>query len=308
MEFFSSTTNIKFMEMRRYTVFIALVTTFVMIWGIFLKGFNFGLDFTGGYEFVVKFEQPRTLDEIEKAFAKFSLEPDRIQFLGSSESALLRFKSSIDAPLGELQSKIKEVFNDANIKSKIESSEYIGAEVGKELVYNGILAVVLAIAATMFYVSIRFEYRLAISAAIALLHDIVVILGIFAFTGWEFDIITLAALLAVLGYSLNDSIVVFDRVRENFRRMHKSNTIQIINASINQTLSRTIMTSFLTLLGVISLLFFGGDALFGFSVTLVIGIIVGTYSSIFIAGALSVLFGLSKTDFLNKEKILDEMP
>jgi preprotein translocase subunit SecF len=186
--------------------------------------------------------------------------------------------------------------------AKVQQINYIGPQVGSELATKGIIAVIVAVLATMVYIAVRFEYRLAVSSAIALIHDPMLILGVFAWFGIEFDLKALAAVLAVIGYSLNDTIVVFDRVRENFMKIRRTEPIDIMNLSINQTLSRTIMTSFLTLSVVLALLFLGGESLRGFSLALSIGIIIGTYSSIYVAGSLAIWLGLSKSDFLPKPK------
>ena len=187
--------------------------------------------------------------------------------------------------------------------------DFVGPQVGQELATKGALAILVSLLATMVYIAIRFEYRLAFSSAIALIHDPILILGIFAWFGIEFDLKALAGLLAVIGYSLNDTIVVFDRVRENFVKIRRSTPIEIMNISINQTLSRTIMTSLLTLFVVVALFVYGGETIHGFSLALIIGIVIGTYSSIYVAGALAVVMGLSSKDFIStNKKILDNRP
>ena len=192
--------------------------------------------------------------------------------------------------------------------AEIRRTEFVGSEVGKELIERGGIAVLVSILATMIYIAFRFEYRLAVSAAIGLIHDAFIVLGIFSLFGFEFDLATLASILAVLGYSLNDTIVVFDRVRENFRKVRKGTPAEVMNLSINQTLSRTIMTSVMTLLVVLALLFFGGESLFGFSMALTIGIIVGTFSSIYVSGALALWLGLSRADLIPRAKVELEGP
>ena len=187
--------------------------------------------------------------------------------------------------------------------------DFVGPQVGQELATKGALAIIVSLLATMLYIAVRFEYRLAFSSAIALIHDPVLILGIFAWFGIEFDLKALAGLLAVIGYSLNDTIVVFDRVRENFVKVRRCTPIEIMNISINQTLSRTIMTSVLTLFVVVALFVYGGETIHGFSLALIIGIVIGTYSSIYVAGALAISMGLSSKDFIStKKKVLDDKP
>jgi len=192
--------------------------------------------------------------------------------------------------------------------AKMNSLEYIGPQVGKQLMTNGILAVVLVFIGTMIYIAIRFEYRFAISAALALVHDPVLILGIFSFFHVEFNMIVLTGLLTVIGYSLNDTIVVYDRVRENFRKIRKATPLEIMDLSINQTLSRTIITSGLTFSVVVALFLFGGQSVHEFSLAMMIGIVVGTYSSIYVAGSLAIAFGLTRLHLIPQQKLIDDMP
>ena len=197
----------------------------------------------------------------------------------------------------------------ANLDGATLQSTIIGPQVGKELATSGALALVLAMLGTAIYIALRFEYRFAISAAVSLIHDPLIILGIFSYFQMEFDLTSLAALLTVMGYSLNDTIVVFDRIRENFRKSRKGTPTEIVNLSVNQTLSRTIMTSGLTLLAVLSLFFFGGETLHGFATAMVAGIVVGTYSSIYVAGALAVALGLNRQDLLPPSRdVVDDTP
>ena len=192
------------------------------------------------------------------------------------------------------------------IKQRVD---FVGPQVGAELATKGALAILVSLLATMIYIAMRFEYRLAVSSAVALIHDPVLILGVFALFSIEFDLKALAGLLAVIGYSLNDTIVVFDRVRENFVRIRRSTPLEIMNISINQTLSRTIMTSLLTLFVVVALFVYGGETIRSFSLALIIGIVIGTYSSIYVAGALAVVMGLDKKDFMPSQKReLDDKP
>jgi preprotein translocase subunit SecF len=224
---------------------------------------------------------------------------------GTSKDVLISIAPRADLEQLLLVDKVMKALPGA-MKQRVE---FVGPQVGKELATKGILAIVISLLATMIYIAIRFEYRLAFSSAVALVHDPVLILGVFAMFGIEFDLKALAGLLAVIGYSLNDTIVVFDRVRENFIKIRRSNAIEIMNISINQTLSRTIMTSVLTLFVVVALFVYGGETIHGFSLALIIGIIVGTYSSIYVAGALAVVMGLDRKDFLpSPHKQMDERP
>jgi preprotein translocase subunit SecF len=229
----------------------------------------------------------------------------RVQQYGTTQDLLIRI-SNADAEATEEQKiagQVKTILQKENPTVEIRRTEFVGSEVGAQLFEQGGIAVLVSIIATMIYIAFRFEYRLAVSAAVGLIHDAVLILGIFSTFGFEFDLATLASVLAVLGYSLNDTIVVFDRVRENFRKIRKGTPAEIMNLSINQTLSRTVMTSLLTLLVVLALLFFGGETLFGFSMAFFVGIIIATVSSIYVSGALALWLGLTRADLMPKAKI-----
>jgi preprotein translocase subunit SecF len=240
----------------------------------------------------------------------------KLSFYGTTNDILIRLGAKAGENTTEANQAIGEKVlkalqddkADQNNKVELRRVEFVGAEVGENLAQQGALAVIVALMATMIYIAFRFEFRFAISAAVALLHDPILILGIFAALQLEFDLATLAAILAVIGYSLNDTIVVYDRVRENFRKVRGQSTEEILNLSINQTLSRTLMTSALTLLVVLALFFFGGASLKGFSTAFTIGIVIGTYSSIYIAGALALMLGLKRQDLLPKPKEVDESP
>ena len=227
-----------------------------------------------------------------------------VQVYGATRNVLIRLKPHDITPQ-ELTRQLSAALPGA----ELPRVEFIGPQVGHAMVTNGILALLVSLLATMLYIAIRFEYRFAISAAVALIHDPILILGVFAFFHIDFDLIALAAVLTILGYSINDTIVVYDRVRENFRKMRKGTTLEIINTSVNQTLSRTIMTSSLTLVVVVALFVYGGETLRGFSIALIIGIMIGTYSSIYIAGALAVMLGLERKHLMPPEKKeIDDLP
>ena len=203
----------------------------------------------------------------------------------------------------QLKSKVLSVLPGSTSAGQMQ---YIGPQVGKQLLTNGILAVLVCLIGTMVYIAFRFDYRFAMSAALALIHDPILILGVFSYFHLEFNMIVLTALLTVIGYSLNDTIVVYDRVRENFRKIRKGSSLEIMDLSINETLSRTIITSGLTLLVVIALFIYGGNVIHGFALALIIGIVIGTYSSIYVAGSLAVLFGLDRASLLPKAKVYDD--
>jgi len=298
MEFFKHHTKIDFMGLRRYTAAFSIVLCSLCLISLFTKGLNFALDFTGGTQIEVRFDKPVDLESMRKTLADNGFKNAKVQSVDVLTDVLIRVQTEGEESEAALGNKIKNLFTKDAGAVDIKRIEFVGSEVGNELVEQGTLALLIAMLATMIYIGLRFEIRLAVSAILALLHDPILILGIFSFFQLEFDLPTLAALLAMIGYSLNDTIVVFDRLREVFRAGRKLTAIQAMNQAINSTLSRTIMTSGCTLLVVVALLLHGGSALFGFSLALSIGIIVGTYSSIYVAGALAVALKLERKHLL----------
>jgi preprotein translocase subunit SecF len=310
MEFFKSQTHIHFMAMKKYTTGIALILCIASLTMLVVKGLNYGLEFTGGTQVELRFAQPIAVDVVQSTMHDAGLAASRVQHYGSTQDVIVRL-SAEQGNTGEskLRDKIIEVFSAKQQPAEVRRIEFVGSEVGKQLAEQGGIAVVVAIFATMLYIALRFEYKFALSAALGLAHDALMVLGVFVLFQIEFDLAALAAVLAVVGYSLNDKIVVFDRVRENFRLMRQGTPEEIMDGALNQTLSRTIMTSFMTMLVVLALLIFGGESLFSFSLALCVGIAVGTYSSIFVASAMAIIFGLSRTDLLPKPKVVvDNMP
>lgn len=289
MEFFSHQTNIPFMRIRNKTFLLSALVMLLSIFMIIRNGLSMGLEFTGGIQMEVSFKDTVNLTPVRDLLSNVSSNIS-IQSIGGSRDLLIRLPSTDDKGL---QSTVEASLLKAYPQARITHVEYIGPQIGQELLAEGLNAVLFALLLTMIYIAIRFEYRFAIAAIIALMHDPIITLGLFSYAQIEFDLISMAGLLTVLGYSLNDTIVVYDRIRENIARSPNQAIEETVNASINETLSRTIITSLLTLLAVLSLLFFGGESLYGFSVALTIGIIVGTYSSIYVAGALAVVLGLS---------------
>ena len=305
MEFFNPNSKIDFMGARIWTAFFSVFIFLLSIAGLFLHGLKWGLDFTGGTQIQISYPNGAKLSDIRQRLSQSVYKEAQVVSYGSSKDILISIAPSSTANQNLQVEQLMSILPGA-IKEQVD---FVGPQVGKELATKGALAIVLSLLLTMFYIAMRFEYRLAISSAIALIHDPVLILGVFAWFGIEFDLKSLAGLLAVIGYSLNDTIVVFDRVRENFIKIRRASSIEIMNTSINQTLSRTIMTSVLTLFVVLALFFYGGETIHGFSLALIIGIIIGTYSSIYVAGALAVALGLSSKDFIPKaKKALDDRP
>lgn len=309
MEFFKKKTTIDFMGYRRYTVLGSLVLWLAAIVLLSVQGLYFGLDFTGGTQVEARFHTPIEASVVRDQFEHQGFKGVRVQQYGSTQDMLIRVAHQKNEEEQVTSRRVKETLLKDYPDLEIRQIEFVGSEVGMQLVEHGVIAIVLSILATMIYIAFRFEYRLAVSAAVGLLHDAILLLGVFSLFKFEFDLATLASVLAVLGYSLNDTIVVFDRVRENFRKVRKGSPAEIMNLSINQTLSRTIMTSLMTLLVVLALLIFGGESLFGFSMAFLVGIIIGTFSSIYVSGALALWMGLNKADLMPKPKIsLDEVP
>lgn len=306
MEFFNPDSNIDFMGLRKWTGGFSILLFVVSLLIIFTEGISLGLDFTGGTQIEVAYSKAANLQEIRDslAVAGFSEGQSKVISYGSSKDVLISIAPQEGLEQSEMVDKVMNHLPGAQ-KLRVE---IIGPQVGKELATKGALAIIVSMLATMIYIAMRFEYRFAVSSVVALIHDPLLILGVFAYFHIEFDLKALAALLAVIGYSLNDTIVVFDRVRENFRKYRRESTLEIMNISINQTLSRTVMTSALTLFVVIALFVYGGESIHGFALALMIGIIIGTYSSIYVAGTLAVMLGLDRKDFIPAKKLVDDTP
>ena len=306
MEFFNPDSKIDFMGLRKWTAIFSGLVFVLSILALGYYGLTLGLDFTGGTQIEVHYQKSVDLqsirDQLEKA--GYSESSNKVISYGSSKDVLISIAPEAGVKQQDMLKKLVRYLPGGEIKRV----EMVGPQVGKELATKGTLAIIVSMLLTMIYIAMRFEYRFAISSVIALVHDPLLILGVFAFLGMEFDLKALAALLAVIGYSLNDTIVVFDRVRENFKKLRKADPIEVMNISINQTLSRTVMTSALTLFVVIALFLYGGEAIHGFALALMIGILIGTYSSIYVAGAFAVALGLNRQDFLPTKRVIDDTP
>lgn len=304
MEFFNPNSKIDFMGLRKWAAMFSALIFIVSIGSLLKYGLTLGLDFTGGIQIEVAYKQPVELESIRDKLDKagFSESQSKVISYGSSRDVLISLAPQVGVEQAQMVTKVMKLLPGA-MKKRVD---VVGPQVGKELATKGALAIIVSMLITMIYIAMRFEYRFAVSSIIALVHDPLLILGVFAYLGIEFDLKALAALLAVIGYSLNDTIVVFDRVRENFRKIRNSDPVEIMNISINQTLSRTVMTSALTLFVVIALFFYGGETIHGFALALMIGIIIGTYSSIYVAGALAVAMGLNRNDFIHQKRVVDD--
>jgi preprotein translocase subunit SecF len=309
MELFKLTTHINFLRVRKVTAVLSVILVLASLISLSVRGIHWGLDFTGGTVLELAYPEAIEIDEVRRLLEQNGFEDAVIQHFGSSKNIMIRLAPRAQRTEQAIGESVRSILQQNNPQVKLLRAEVLGAQLGKELAEQGGLAIIVALFGTMIYIAFRFEWRLAVGAGVALAHDPILILGLFSAFQFEFDLPTLAGILAVIGYSLNDTIVVFDRVKENFLKVRQGDAFDIMNLSLNQTLSRTIMTSFLTLLVVTSLLVYGGPSLFGFSFALFVGILVGTYSSIYVAGALSVALGLSRADLMPKSKEeADQMP
>ena len=289
--------NFNFMKWHKRAVYVSSFLIIISLISIFTKGLNYGVDFNGGTVIEISFDNKAPIDDIRKYLKDNNYEKSSVQYFGSNTDILIRIPNIISSAEATLSNTLlAELKNQYSFTLK--RVEYVGAQVGEELRDQGILAALIALVLIMIYIALRFEYRFSIGAILALLHDIFLIIGIFSITQIEFNLSVFAAILAVIGYSLNDTIVVFDRIRENFKSAIAENvdTISLTNQSINQTLSRTLITSLTTLLVLVSLIIFGGEILFGFSFALIAGVIVGTYSSIYIASSTLLMMNISAKD------------
>ena len=289
--------NFNFMKWHKKAVYLSSLLIFISLISIFTKGLNYGVDFNGGTLIEISFENNAPINDIRKYLKDNSYEKSSVQYFGSGTDILIRMPNIISSAEATLSNTLLAELN-REFSFSLKRVEYVGAQVGEELRDQGILAALIALALIMVYIALRFEYRFSIGAILALLHDILLIIGIFSITQIEFNLSVFAAILAVIGYSLNDTIVVFDRIRENFKSAiaENINTESLTNQSINQTLSRTLITSLTTLLVLISLIIFGGEILFGFAFALITGVIIGTYSSIYIASSTLLMMNISVKD------------
>lgn len=302
MNLFPYNSQFDFMRLSKVSLFLALALMVVSLAAIPMRGFNFALDFTGGTVAELHFEQSVDLDAAREKLEGAGFNGVQVQTFGATTELLVRLQPEAGEDnavrTGE---ELLKVLNSAENPGTLIRSDFVGPQIGKELAQNGVYALLLVVAGFLIYISLRFEWKFAVAAIIATLHDVLIAVGWFAISGHEFDLNVLAGILSVMGYSINDTIVVFDRVRENFRTLRLTPT-QIMNRSVNQTLSRTIITSFVALLTVLALYFYGGPSLRGMAEAQIIGIVIGTLSSIFIACPLLLWLGANKEDLMPKER------
>lgn len=302
MQLFKQQTKIDFIGARKIAAVISALVIIASLYSLVTQNLNYGIDFTGGTKVEVSYSQ-----EVDIAAARLALESNGfpnavVQFFGSNRDLLVRVPLSEQHSDAQVSTEIVRLLSaQAGEQLEVRSVEFVGPQFGQELFDKGILALVYALIGVMIYVAFRFEWKFSLGSVAALIHDIVITLGMFSILQMEFTLPVLAALLAVIGYSLNDTIVVFDRIRENFRKLRDTVTEETMNVSINQTLPRTLLTSFTTLLVLLALYFYGGDALAGFAMTLIIGVLVGTYSSIFVASPTVLALGVKAEDLIVEE-------
>ena len=289
------------MSYGRLTTTISLITFILAIIFLVAKGLNLGVDFTGGTLMEVSYTHPADIDKIRQVMDKIELKDATVQNFGTSKDVLIRLPLRQELSIAQLSEKVSAALIESDKDTKIQRVESVGSQVGDELYSNGALALLLVCFGIIAYLALRFEWRFAIAAIIANMHDVIIILGFFAFFQWEFNLTVLAAILAVLGYSVNESVVVFDRVRENFKKMRKSTVVEVIDNAITRTMSRTVITHLMTQTMVCSMLFFGGETLHNFSLALTIGILFGIYSSVLVACPVAMWLGVSHRNLIQDQ-------
>jgi len=307
MEIFNHNSNINFLGMRKYSIAIAALLMIASITLIVTKGLNYGLDFNGGVSLTIDYDQPVQINDVRTALTKGGIDNPVVQSLGGTREVSIRMQPKDDPAavqadgkvnLDRISADVSKMLQVSRADAKVKDKEFISAEVGAELRTDGLWAALFVMLGIGFYLGIRFERRFAFAAILTEFHDVLVTLGILALVQREFDMTVLASVLAVIGYSINDKVVVFDRIRELFRVARKAEPEEVLNRSINNTLSRTIITSLFTSITMAALFFFGGTAVHGFAVTMLIGIVVGTLSSIFVASPILLWLGVSKKDLM----------
>jgi preprotein translocase subunit SecF len=298
MELFRIKNDIPFMSYSRLTTAISLITFLLAVFFLWSKGLHYGVDFTGGTAMEVNYPQAANIEGIRKAIADTGLKDVTVQNFGTSQDVLIRLPLVKEMSIAKLSETVTTALKNADASVEVRRVESVGSQVGDELYANGGLALLLVCVGIMAYLAIRFEWRFAVAAIIANMHDVIIILGFFAFFQWEFNLTVLAAILAVLGYSVNESVVVFDRVRENFRKMRKASVVQVIDNAITRTMSRTVITHVMTQTMVGSMLLFGGEVLHNFALALTIGILFGIYSSVLVACPIAMWLGVSRANLI----------
>ena len=284
-------TNIQFLKYKKITLSISIIFCLISFFSLFINGLNFGIDFKGGSLIEVKSGQSINISNVRSRLSLLNLGDVQIQNFGSDKNILVRVEASSSE---NNSSVLSSITNELQSFGEIQRTEVVGPKISSELIQKGILAIISAVGLMLFYIWIRFEWQFSLGAVLALIHDVIITIGIFSFFQIEFNLSIIAALLTIIGYSMNDTVVVYDRIRENLRKYKKQDLYDLINSSINQTLSRTVLTSFTTLLALFSLYIFGGQVIKGFTLAMIIGVFIGTYSSTFIASQLLHILGVKR--------------
>lgn len=302
MQLLKLKTNFDFMSQRKLAAIISGILILVSIASLVTQKLNFGIDFTGGTIVEVGYQNAVELENVRAILGDSKFSDASLQYFGTASDVLIRVAPKEGLNSVEISSQILEILRTSGESVDMRRVEFVGPQVGEELTEDGGLAMLYALVCIFIYVSIRFRRQFSVGAIAALVHDVVITLGFFSITQYDFDLSVLAAILAVIGYSLNDTIVVFDRVRENFRKIRKATSAEVINISLNQTLSRTLMTSLTTLLVLVALFLYGGETIHSFSLALILGVLIGTYSSLYVASPITLMMGISKQDLMPVEK------
>ncbi len=308
MEFFKIRRDIPFMKNALVFNVISLVTFLAAVFFLFSRGLHLSVEFTGGTVMQVTYSQPADVEGVRRTVAGLGYSDVQVQNFGTARDVLIRLPAQKGVSSAQQSDKTLAALKAADPGVTLKRTEFVGPQVGEELATDGIKALAMVVVGIMIYLAMRFEWKFAVAAILANLHDVIIILGFFAFFQWEFSLAVLAAVLAVLGYSVNESVVIFDRIRENFRRYRKMTTIEIINNAITSTISRTIITHGSTQIMVLSMLLFGGATLHYFALALTIGILFGIYSSVFVAAALAMWLGIKREDLIKGPARKDEDP
>ncbi|WP_294769274.1 protein translocase subunit SecF [uncultured Rhodoferax sp.] len=298
MEFFKIRRDIPFMRNALVFNVVSLVTFLAAVFFLFSRGLHLSVEFTGGTLMEVSYAQPADLNTVRATIDKLGIKDVQVQNFGTAQDVLIRMPVQKGSSSSQQSETVLTALKAADASATLRRTEFVGPQVGDELAVDGLKALAFVVVGIVIYLAVRFEWKFAVAAIIANLHDVVIILGFFAFFQWEFSLPVLAAVLAVLGYSVNESVVIFDRIRENFRRYRKMNTVEIIDNAITSTISRTIITHGSTQLMVLSMLLFGGATLHYFALALTIGILFGIYSSVFVAAAIAMWLGIQREDLV----------
>ncbi len=302
MKILDTSHSIDFMSKKKLALIASVLMILVSIASLATRGLNLGIDFTGGTLVEVGYAESADLPQLRSALATGGFDAAVVQYFGTSKDVLIRLSPQEDEGTADVSSRVLRALEDGGQDVDLRRIEFVGPQIGDELTEDGGLAMLAALFGILIYVYFRFEIRFSVGAVVALVHDVVITMGIFSLFQFTFDLTVLAAVLAVIGYSLNDTIVVYDRIRENFRKMRKGSSIDVVNRSITQTLSRTLVTSLTTLLVLFTLFLVGGEIIHAFSLALIIGVVVGTYSSIYVASSAILMLGVSKADLMPVEK------